>query len=204
MGTVESALPKYKQVYDALWRDIHSGRLKRGDRLPSEAELVRTVRRIAHHRRPCGARPAARRLRRAPRRVGDVRQGAARAARAVVRPADSRSRRDGDLRARLSGDDGVAARAQARAGLGQRQRSVGVARGAGLADLSASTSIAASPACSSRRSSTRPEKRASTSASPTRSMPPAFPWCCSIVRSRRIRPAAATISSASTTAAPAT
>jgi GntR family transcriptional regulator of arabinose operon len=42
METVEAALPKYKQVYDALWRDIHSGRLKRGDRLPSEAELVRT------------------------------------------------------------------------------------------------------------------------------------------------------------------
>ena len=33
--------PKYKKVYQALWRDIQSGRLKKGDRLPSEAELVR-------------------------------------------------------------------------------------------------------------------------------------------------------------------
>lgn len=34
--------PKYKKVYQALWRDIQAGRLKKGDRLPSEAELVRT------------------------------------------------------------------------------------------------------------------------------------------------------------------
>src|SRR5688572_22156687 len=33
--------PKYRRVYSALWRDIQSGRLKRGDRLPSEAELER-------------------------------------------------------------------------------------------------------------------------------------------------------------------
>jgi GntR family transcriptional regulator of arabinose operon len=33
--------PKYRQVYAALRREIQSGRLKRGDRLPSEAELVR-------------------------------------------------------------------------------------------------------------------------------------------------------------------
>jgi GntR family transcriptional regulator, arabinose operon transcriptional repressor len=33
--------PKYKQVYTALRREIQSGRLKRGDRLSSEAELVR-------------------------------------------------------------------------------------------------------------------------------------------------------------------
>jgi GntR family transcriptional regulator, arabinose operon transcriptional repressor len=33
--------PKYRQVYAALRRDIESGRLKRGDRVPSEAELVR-------------------------------------------------------------------------------------------------------------------------------------------------------------------
>ena len=33
--------PKYQQVYLALAREIHSGRLKRGDRLPSEAELER-------------------------------------------------------------------------------------------------------------------------------------------------------------------
>ncbi|MGH9373352.1 MAG: GntR family transcriptional regulator [Vicinamibacterales bacterium] len=33
--------PKYQKVYSALRRDIQSGRLGRGDRLPSEAELVR-------------------------------------------------------------------------------------------------------------------------------------------------------------------
>jgi DNA-binding LacI/PurR family transcriptional regulator len=33
--------PKYKQVYTALRREIQAGRLKRGERLPSEAELVR-------------------------------------------------------------------------------------------------------------------------------------------------------------------
>lgn len=34
-------IPKYQQVYAALWRDIESGRLRQGDRLPSEAELER-------------------------------------------------------------------------------------------------------------------------------------------------------------------
>jgi GntR family transcriptional regulator of arabinose operon len=34
--------PKYRQVYAALRREIHAGRWKRGDRLPSEAELVQT------------------------------------------------------------------------------------------------------------------------------------------------------------------
>jgi DNA-binding LacI/PurR family transcriptional regulator len=33
--------PKYQTVYAALWREIQSGRLKRGDRLPSEAALER-------------------------------------------------------------------------------------------------------------------------------------------------------------------
>jgi len=33
--------PKYQQVYRALAGDIRAGRFKRGDRLPSEAELVR-------------------------------------------------------------------------------------------------------------------------------------------------------------------
>jgi len=33
--------PKYQRVFDALQRDIRSGRLKAGDRLPSEAELER-------------------------------------------------------------------------------------------------------------------------------------------------------------------
>jgi DNA-binding LacI/PurR family transcriptional regulator len=35
----KNAAPKYQQVYRALWREIQSGRWKRGDRLPSEAEL---------------------------------------------------------------------------------------------------------------------------------------------------------------------
>jgi GntR family transcriptional regulator, arabinose operon transcriptional repressor len=34
-------MPKYQRVYAALWRDIESGRLREGDRLPSEAELER-------------------------------------------------------------------------------------------------------------------------------------------------------------------
>jgi GntR family transcriptional regulator, arabinose operon transcriptional repressor len=33
---------KYREVYAALWRDIISGRLRHGERLPSEAELVKT------------------------------------------------------------------------------------------------------------------------------------------------------------------
>ena len=37
-----SSTPKHRQVYQALSREIQSGKLKRGDRLPSEAELVRT------------------------------------------------------------------------------------------------------------------------------------------------------------------
>lgn len=37
----QASAPKYQQVYSALRRDIQSGRLGRGDRLPSEAELVR-------------------------------------------------------------------------------------------------------------------------------------------------------------------
>ena len=37
-----SATTKHRQVYEALRRQIQSGRWKTGDRLPSEAELVRT------------------------------------------------------------------------------------------------------------------------------------------------------------------
>jgi DNA-binding LacI/PurR family transcriptional regulator len=37
-----AAPPKHRQVFQSLVKEIHSGRLKRGDRLPSEAELVRT------------------------------------------------------------------------------------------------------------------------------------------------------------------
>src|SRR5215217_2973482 len=43
MATTPGSLsPKYQQVYTALKREIQSGRLKKGDRLPSEAELVGT------------------------------------------------------------------------------------------------------------------------------------------------------------------
>ena len=42
MATADSVSPKYQQVFLALRREIQSGRLKKGDRLPSESELVRT------------------------------------------------------------------------------------------------------------------------------------------------------------------
>ena len=38
----DPASPKYQRVYSALRHEIESGRWKRGDRLPSEADLVRT------------------------------------------------------------------------------------------------------------------------------------------------------------------
>ena len=41
MAKAPALTPKYQQVYSALRRDIQSGRLTKGDRLPSEADLVR-------------------------------------------------------------------------------------------------------------------------------------------------------------------
>ena len=41
MAKAQTPAPKYQQVYSALRRDIQSGRLAKGDRLPSEAELGR-------------------------------------------------------------------------------------------------------------------------------------------------------------------
>ena len=35
----DAGLPKHKQVFDNLLREIQSGRYQAGDRLPSEAEL---------------------------------------------------------------------------------------------------------------------------------------------------------------------
>ena len=42
MAVTSAEPPKYQQVYAALRREIQSGRWKRGDRLPSEADLVQT------------------------------------------------------------------------------------------------------------------------------------------------------------------
>ncbi|HUR36159.1 MAG TPA: GntR family transcriptional regulator [Vicinamibacterales bacterium] len=39
MSDSQPSTPKYQQVYSALRRDIQSGRLSKGDRLPSEADL---------------------------------------------------------------------------------------------------------------------------------------------------------------------
>src|ERR687889_2102143 len=39
---VELSGPKYRQVYSALEHQIRAGRWKSGERLPSEADLVRT------------------------------------------------------------------------------------------------------------------------------------------------------------------
>jgi DNA-binding LacI/PurR family transcriptional regulator len=36
------SVPKHRQIYTSLWREIQSGRFRRGDRLPSEADLGRT------------------------------------------------------------------------------------------------------------------------------------------------------------------
>jgi DNA-binding LacI/PurR family transcriptional regulator len=41
MANGSNKVPKHQQVYGALERGIHSGRWKRGERIPSEAELVR-------------------------------------------------------------------------------------------------------------------------------------------------------------------
>lgn len=42
LSMTKAQIPKYQQVYRTLQREIEAGRWKRGDRLPSEAELVRT------------------------------------------------------------------------------------------------------------------------------------------------------------------
>jgi GntR family transcriptional regulator, arabinose operon transcriptional repressor len=42
MKSALASPPKHRQVYEALSKQIESGKLKRGDKLPSEAELVRT------------------------------------------------------------------------------------------------------------------------------------------------------------------
>jgi DNA-binding LacI/PurR family transcriptional regulator len=42
VSSIDSTPPKYRQVFTALRREIQSGRLKTGDRLPSEADLGRS------------------------------------------------------------------------------------------------------------------------------------------------------------------
>ena len=173
-------------------------------RLPSEAELVRTLRRVAHHRGPRGARSAARRARRAARRIGDLRQ---------ERAARRRALSFGLLIPDLGETEifepicqGMMASPLARkhalvwgspTARARRRRS---ARGSSAG----STSSAASRACSSRRSSSTPDKddinqRIADALDAARhSRRAARPH-----RRALSRTAAATISSASTTAAPA-
>ncbi len=155
---------------------------KAGARLPSEAELGAAVRRLADHRRPGDARPPGRPAwsNAAPAPAPSSRpprcgQGA------VVRPADSRPRRHRDLRADLPGHDGVAARAPARAGLGQR-RAAPARKRIAPGSCAGSTSSAASPGCSSRRSSRRRTRTMSTCGSSTRSTRHASRSCCSTGR----------------------
>ena len=47
-----------RQVYEALLREIVSGRVIPGGRLPSEADLVTAVRRVPDHRCACVERAA--------------------------------------------------------------------------------------------------------------------------------------------------
>ena len=132
------------------------GRLEGGDRLPSEAELGADS--SACRASPSGGRCA---ICRPPAWSSGARarapscKAARHAARTLVRAADSRSRRDRDLRADLPGDDGVAAGAQARAALGQPADGAAASRRSGRGSCAASTSSGASRVCSSRRSSRR-------------------------------------------------
>jgi GntR family transcriptional regulator of arabinose operon len=41
MATAQSRIPKHQEIYQALQRELQGGQWKQGDRLPSEAELVR-------------------------------------------------------------------------------------------------------------------------------------------------------------------
>ena len=94
-------------------REIQSGPARAG-RPPAERGRARpAVRRVAHHGGPRRARPAGRRAwsSGAPARAPTSGPPQAPAG-AVLRPADPRPRRDGDLRADLPGHDGVAAGAR--------------------------------------------------------------------------------------------
>ena len=84
---------------------------------------------------------------------------------AVVRPPDPRPRRDRDLRADLPGHDGVAARARARARVGQPQRRRRRRRRTAPGSCAGNTSTGGSPASSSRPSSSRRRRTTSTSGS---------------------------------------
>ena len=100
--------PKHRQVYAALRRDIQSGRLSDGARLPSEAELGQKfgASRITVGRRCGTCRSPGLVERRAG--SGTFVQGTSRPpTRPLVRPADPGPRRDRDLRADLPGHDGA-------------------------------------------------------------------------------------------------
>jgi DNA-binding LacI/PurR family transcriptional regulator len=119
MVTAKSHLTKHRRVYEALTRDIRSGRLKGGDRLPSEADLVRTfgVSRITAGRAVRDLQVAGVVERRAG--SGTYVKGATGTG-AGPSTADPRSRRHGGLRADLPGHDGLATRGRARGLVGQR------------------------------------------------------------------------------------
>ena len=179
MKAVDAAQPKHKQVYQALSREIQSGRLKRGDRLPSEAELVRTfgASRITVGRavRDLQAQGLVE------RRAGSGTYVASRQRswRAVVRRAAPRSRRGRHHRTGLSGHDGVAAGAQPRAHLGQPRRATAARRKSARGSCAGNTSNAACRASSSRRWSTPRRRTTSISGLRRRSTRRASRSCCS-------------------------
>ncbi len=122
MAPVATSSRKYQRVYSALRKEIQSGRLKKGDRLPSEAELVRTfgASRITVGRAVRDLQVAGLVERRAG--SGTYVRSPQTVWRALVRTADPRPGRDRDLRADLSGHDGLAACSGACTHLGQPGR----------------------------------------------------------------------------------
>ena len=135
--------PKHRQVYRSLEREIRDGRFKEGDRLPSEADLVRQ---FGASRITVGR--AVRDLQRAglvERRAGSgtyVRTRNPAGGGPLLRALDPRPRRDGDLRADLPGNDGLASRARARARLGQPARATPGRRKSGPGSCAGNTSTA--------------------------------------------------------------
>ena len=98
------------------------GPAEAGRPAPERGRARPHVRRVADHRRASGPGPAVAGSGRAPGGLRHLRVGDGAPGRAVLRPVDSGPRRDRHLRAGVSGHDGVAAGAQSRARLGQRDR----------------------------------------------------------------------------------